>query len=393
MPSVHTGLDVLLAEPDRIPTSTRLGLLVNQASVDRRFRPACDVIAERFPGQLTALLSPQHGFWGEEQANMIESSHSRHPRLGMPIHSLYADARRPTAEMLEDLDLLLVDLQDVGTRVYTFVWTVLETLRACAAVEVKVLILDRPNLIGGREAEGAVLQEEFRSFVGGACMPMRHGLTIGELGQWLNESLAIGAELECVPMRGWQRELLFPETGLPWVPPSPNLPTFESAVVYPGQVLLEGTNLSEGRGTTRPFETVGAPFFDELELTERLNGRSLPGVTFRAVRFRPTFDKWRGEICGGVFLHVTDAGLFRPYRTTLELLSAAHDLYPGELRWNPPPYEYEMEKMPIDILSGDDRLRTWLDENGRLSETETDVLCGEGVDHWREQTQSYRLYE
>lgn len=392
MTPVQTGLDVLLTEPDRIPRSTRLGLLMNQASVDRRFRPACDLIAERFPGQLTALFAPQHGFWGEEQANMIESQHSRHPRLGIPIHSLYADARRPAAEMLEDLDLLIVDLQDVGTRVYTFLWTVLETLRACATVGVQVLILDRPNPLGGREAEGAVLQDEFRSFVGGACIPMRHGLTISELSRWLNESLGIGAELECVPMRGWRRELLFPETGLPWVPPSPNLPTFDSAVVYPGQVLLEGTNLSEGRGTTRPFETVGAPFVDAFELADRLNGRSLPGVTFRPVRFRPTFDKWQGEICGGVFLHVTDVCTFRPYRTTLELLSTVRSRYDDELHWLLPPYEYETERTPIDILTGDSRLRRSLDECPVFSDVHLDALCLEGVDGWREQTRPYRLY-
>jgi uncharacterized protein YbbC (DUF1343 family) len=222
---------------------------------------------------------------------------------------------------------------------------------------------------------------------------MRHGLTIAELCRWLNETLSIGADLECVPMRGWQRGMLFPETGLPWAPPSPNLPTFDSAVVYPGQVLLEGTNLSEGRGTTRPFEIVGAPFVDEFELAEHLNARSLAGVTFRAVRFRPTFDKWQGEICGGVFLHVTDAGEFRPYRTTLELLSAVRELYPGELQWSPPPYEYEMEKMPIDILSGDERLRTWLDEGGGLSEERIERLCGEGIDEWRERTRACRFYE
>jgi uncharacterized protein YbbC (DUF1343 family) len=393
MTTVASGLDVLLADTDRVLSSPRLGLLMNPASVDHRYRPACDLIAEQFPGQLAALFSPQHGFWGEEQANMIESAHAVHPRLGIPVRSLYGDTRRPTDAMLADLDQLIVDLQDVGTRVYTFIWTLLETLRACAAAGVKVLILDRPNPLGGSEVEGAILKDEFRSFVGGACIPMRHGLTIAELGQWLNETFAIGAELDCVSMQGWRREMLFPDTGLPWVPPSPNLPTFDSAVVYPGQVLLEGTSLSEGRGTTRPFEIAGAPFVDEHELTDRLNGRSLPGVTFRAARFRPTFDNWQGKICGGVFLHVTDARAFRPYRTTLELLSAVRELYPGDFRWTPPPYEYETEKMPIDILSGDDRLRTWLDAHGALTDAQIEELCRDGIDDWQEPARAYRLYE
>lgn len=393
MLSIHTGLDILIADFKRIPQSSRLGLMMNQASVDRQFRPACDLIADRFPGQLRSLFSPQHGFWGEEQANMIESSHAVHPRLEIPIHSLYAEKRQPTGEMLADLDLLIIDLQDVGTRVYTFVWSVLQTLRSCESAGVKVLILDRPNPLGGRKFEGAMLKNEFRSFVGDASIPMRHGLTLAEISLWLNDSLSIGADLECVPMQGWERGMLFPETGLPWVPPSPNLPTFDSAVVYPGQVLLEGTNLSEGRGTTRPFEIAGAPFIDEFELAERLNDRSLPGVTFRAVRFRPTFDKWNGEISGGVFLHVQNAAEYQPYRTTLELLSTVRELYRGEFRWFPPPYEYETEKMPIDILSGDDRLRTWLDGGCSLSEAQLDGLCHEGIDDWREQTQAFRLYE
>ncbi len=294
--------------------------------------------------------------------------------------------------MLAGLDLLIVDLQDVGTRVYTFVWTVLESLRACAAAGVKVLVLDRPNPLGGRDAEGAILNHKFHSFVGNAGLPMRHGLTIAELSRWLNDSLAIGADLDCVPMRSWDRDMLFRETGFPWVPPSPNLPSVNSVVVYPGQVLLEGTNLSEGRGTTTPFEILGAPFINECQLADRLNREELPGVTFRAVRFRPTFDKWRGEVCGGVFLHVTDAGRFRPYRATLELLSAVRDLHPDEFQWSEGPYEYETEKTPIDILSGDERLRTWLDEDGVLSAARIDKLCHDGLDNWREQTQAYLVY-
>jgi uncharacterized protein YbbC (DUF1343 family) len=389
---MRSGLEVLLQEEPIDLAGVRFGLLANHASVDREFRGTCGLLAQRYPAGLQALFSPQHGYWSVQQANMVESPHAIHPRLRVPIYSLYSEIRRPRPEMLNGLNLLIVDLPDVGTRVYTYVWTLLHCLRACAEANLEVLILDRPNPLGGEQVEGAVLGADYRSFVGEACIPMRHALTVSELGRWLNESQQIRAKLQVVPLEGWDRRCVFDETGLPWVPPSPNLPTFVSALVYPGQVLLEGTNLSEGRGTTTPFEVVGAPFIDSERLADELNDRALPGVRFRPVRFRPTFDKWQGAECGGVQWHVTDAHEFRPYATTLHLLSVIKMHWPDEFEWLPPPYEYETQKPPIDILSGDDRLRVWLDEQQQLTETQIDQLCTSGVAEWNASAAACRLY-
>jgi uncharacterized protein YbbC (DUF1343 family) len=317
--------------------------------------------------------------WGEEQANMMETPHGRYPLVpGVPLYSLYSDTRRPTAEMLTGLEAFVIDLQDVGTRIYTYIWTVTYCLEACAERQLPVVLLDRPNPLGGVVVEGPRLDPAFASFVGRAPIPMRHGRTIGELAAQLNESMGIHADLTVVPVQGWQREQLWPATGRAWVPPSPNLPTFASALVYPGQVLLEGTHLSEGRGTTTPFEVAGAPYIDPFRLADCLREFSLPGVVFRPVRFRPTFDKWQGESCGGVYFHVTDPQSFRPYRTTLHVLSAIRGLWPREFQWRPPPYEYETVQQPIDILSGSSLLREWL--NGlRKPQPPPDWLCEDDV--------------
>lgn len=368
MSRISFGLEACLADPPPVLRPARFGLLMNQASVGRRFRYSCDLLAEAFPGRLRAIFSPQHGLWGEQQANMVASPHGTFPALGVPVYSLYGETRKPTPEMLDGLECFVVDLQDVGCRVYTFIWTVSLCLEACAEAGVPVVILDRPNPLGGETVEGPPLEPAFASFVGRAAIPMRHGLTIGELARQVNEELNIGAELHVVPMTGWRRSMLWPETGRTWISPSPNLPRFESVLVYPGQVLLEGTSLSEGRGTTTPFEVCGAPFVDPARWLEALAGFEPPGVTFRPVRFVPTFDKWAGESCGGLILHVRDPRAFRPYRTTLALIASARRLWPGEFRWLDPPYEYETEKPPIDIISGSDRLRTAIDA-GEMSST------------------------
>jgi uncharacterized protein YbbC (DUF1343 family) len=314
-------------------------------------------LAERFPGQLTALFSPQHGLWCEQQANMIESPHDWYEPLRIPVYSLYSETRQPTAEMLRGLDGLVIDLQDVGTRVYTFVWTVQQCLIVCAAAGIPVVILDRPNPLGGQTAEGPLLESGFESFVGGASIPLRHGLTLGELALLVNAEQKIGATLHVMTMQAWRREMLFDQTGLPGVWPSPNMPRVSTALVYPGQVLLEGTNLSEGRGTTLPFEIVGAPFVDPQRLFNELEPLALPGLRLRPVRFVPTFDKWQGESCGGVAIHITDPTAVRSVNMTLQILAAVRGLWPAEFAWLPPPYEYEREKMPIDILFGSAKLR------------------------------------
>jgi len=360
-PPIETGLEVALRDPPkRLLEARAFGLLSNQASVTRAFEHAADALLQRFPNTLRALFGPQHGLWSTEQDNMIETAHATY--RGLPVYSLYSETRTPTEEMLDGLDLMVIDLQDVGTRVYTYAWTLLRCMQSCAARGIDVMVLDRPNPLGGVVAEGALLDLDYRSFVGGAAIPMRHGLTIGELAAYCNESRKVGCELHHVPMRGWRRALLWHETGLSWVPPSPNLPRHQGAFLYPGQVLLEGTNLSEGRGTTTPFEQFGAPWMDSFALRDAIG--EVPGAILRPVSFEPTFQKWQGERCRGLFVHVTDARQLRPYRMTLHALRALREQQGHALRWNEPPYEYEQRLPPIDILSGAASARGWIDGDG-----------------------------
>jgi len=390
--AMQSGLEVCLDDPPAVVQNGRWGLLMNQASVDWRLRYACDVLAERWPGRLTAIFSPQHGFYGVEQANMIESPHGYHRRLGVPIYSLYSDSRRPSAEALRSLDALLVDLQDVGTRVYTFVWTLTYCLEACAEAGIPLVVLDRPNPLGGLVAEGPLLDPRFASFVGRHAIPMRHALTIGEFARLIIAERRIDVELTVVPMRGWSRDMQFPATGRTWVAPSPNMPRFETALVYPGQVLWEGTNISEGRGTTAPFEVVGAPFIDADDLAKELAGYGPPGVHLRPIRFRPTFDKWRDEVCEGLSLYTTDCRAARPYYTSLSILAALRSLYPDQFAWLPPPYEYEQRHMPIDIITGGDAVRTAMDE-GRNGLGSVQQLAALDESAWAQRVKQYWLYE
>jgi len=366
MARVRIGLERFLSRPPRWAEGARLGLLCNQASVDAKLRHAAPLLRERVGKQLTCLFSPQHGLWGEKQDNMIESADSRDPVTGLLVFSLYGERRRPTPEQLSRIDWLLIDLQDVGTRVYTFSTTVAYCLEEAARAGVGVAVLDRPNPIGGVQFEGNPLKDSCRSFVGVAAIPQRHGLTLGELARFYRASLAIDVRLEVVPMSGWRREMHWPETGLPWAMPSPNMPTYECALVYPGQVALEGTNLSEGRGTTRPFEICGAPFVEPHHLAARLTDYRLPGVVFRPLFFEPTFHKWAGKPCGGVQLHVTSPATFRPYRTNLALLREAISLWPREFAWREPPYEYERTRTPIDLILGDEAIRGRLEAGEEL---------------------------
>jgi uncharacterized protein YbbC (DUF1343 family) len=364
---------------------------MNQASVDSRFRYARDALAERFPGQLRAIFSPQHGLWGEQQANMIESPNGWYGPLDVPVFSLYSETRRPTPEMLAGLDCFVIDLQDVGTRVYTFAWTMLECLKACSDANIAVVVLDRPNPIGGRIIEGPLLQEDFKSFVGGACIPLRHGLTLGELAMLMNAEERIGAPLHVVTMDGWRREMLFCDTGLPWIAPSPNMPRFETALLYPGQVLLEGTNVSEGRGTTQPFEMVGAPYIDPDVLAHEITSQEHSGLVVRPVRFVPMFDKWQGTSCGGIAIHVVDATAVRSVRFTIELLATISRLYTTEFAWLGPPYEYEYEKPPIEILYGSAELQLTLQDP---SHRRQDLAALAAIDEqaWWQRVARFLLY-
>ena len=370
----------------------RFGLLMNQASVNSQFRYACDLIHATWPGQLKRLFSPQHGFWGEQQANMIESPDALYRPLNLPVHSLYSETRRPSSDMLRDLDVLLIDLQDVGTRVYTFVWTMLECLRACAECDVQIVVLDRPNPLGGIVVEGPIISAGYESFVGNAAIPMRHGLTMGELALFLNAEYSLGARVSVIPMQNWNRAMMWPDTGRTWVLPSPNMPWPSTAFVYPGQVLLEGTNLSEGRGTSRPFELWGAPWLDPDRLLELLEPLKHPGVRLQSIRFRPTFDKFKGETCGGLAIQVTDARAVRSFRLTLDLLSAVRGLCPAEFQWLDPPYEYETVKPPIDILYGNDTLRRRLQTFEGLTAEDCELLATVDELAWKQRAQPFWIY-
>jgi uncharacterized protein YbbC (DUF1343 family) len=360
-PAIIPGIARLLG-PDRgLVAGTTVGLVCNPASIDAEFRHSADLLFEDPEIRLGAIFGPQHGFRSDLQDNMIESPHAEDARRRVPIYSLYSETREPTAGMLQGIDALVIDLQDVGTRVYTYIYTMANCMRAAARHGVKVVVCDRPNPIGGDEVEGPTLREPWTSFVGQFPIPLRHGMTIAELARLFNEAFGLGAALEVVPLEGWRRSMYHDETGLPWVITSPNIPTLDTAIVYPGAVLFEGTTLSEGRGTTRPFELIGAPWIDGDRLAAALNRRGLPGVHFRPVFFEPTFQKHARQTCGGCQLHVTDRRAFEPVRTAVELIAEFRRQDPTRFAWREPPYEYEHDKQPIDILYGSDRLRATID--------------------------------
>jgi uncharacterized protein YbbC (DUF1343 family) len=340
---------------------SRIGLLCNPASVDRNFQHAKHILNQVFPEQLTALFSPQHGFFAEKQDNMVESAHDTDPHLNIPVFSLYGETRVPTPEMFERIDVLIVDLLDVGTRVYTFTSTLSYCLETAAKQGKRVVVLDRPNPVGGIQVEGNCLSPDMTSFVGRYPIPMRHGLTMGEYATYINETFDIHCLLNVIPMTGWERRMYFKNTGLCWVMPSPNLPTPASAVVYPGQVIWEGTNISEGRGTTLPFEQFGAPFIDIHKLLSFMGGPNLPGAVLRPVAFEPTSNKWAGQVCYGFQIHVTDPHQFLPYHTSLKLLQGILCHHKNQFQWKIPPYEYEWDKLPMDMIIGSTRVRQQLE--------------------------------
>jgi uncharacterized protein YbbC (DUF1343 family) len=356
----------------------RLGAVVHPASVLPDLSHLADLLkAPGNPWNLAALFGPQHGILGHTQDNMIEWEGDPDPRWGVPVYSLYGTVRKPTPPMLEGLDALLVDLQDVGARYYTFIWTMLLCLEAAWEKGIAVVIPDRPNPLGGSLVEGPTLEDGFQSFVGLHTVPVRHGLTMGEMAKLLVAEKYPGLKLHVLPMEGWTRGMLWEDTGLPWILPSPNMPTPDTARVYPGMCLLEACTPSEGRGTTRPFEIFGAPWIDATRLRQDLESLALPGVRFRELGFQPTFHKGVGRLCGGVQMHVTDSVVFRPVLTGFAALWALRrqgcltepvaidPLHPENLpdvfAWKAPPYEYETVKLPIDILAGHSRWREMLE--------------------------------
>lgn len=449
---IRVGLDRFEKDWPRKFTGMKVGLLVHPASVNRKLEHAVDLfikhscsvktqnlIKKKLPHppllkggredfklkskkfELKVLFGPQHGIYGETQDNMIEWEGFCDIKTGLPVFSLYGHTRKPEPSMLKDIDVLVIDMQDVGSRYYTFIWTMELCMQVCSKMNKSVVILDRPNPISGHITEGPVLDMAYASFVGQRSLPVRHGMTIGEIGTYFYNEFYPTLDLHVIRMQGWRRKIWFDETGLPWVIPSPNMPTPETAIVYPGTCLLEGTNLSEGRGTTRPFEIFGAPFIEPDVLVNHLREFKLPGVVFRPMYFQPTFQKHAGKLCGGAQIHIINRERFKPFKTGVAIIKAIYDLYsepsspesflgtkghkktspsptppikegdtnsitssdnkiiPSPLEgegkgegfaWKQPPYEYETEKMPIDILAGTDKLRKDIEKGEKLDRME-----------------------
>lgn len=360
-PQCQVGLDVFLSDVPAPFRGARVGLIANPASVDSALVHASTRFSLCSEVRLAALFGPQHGARSDVQDNMIESADDFDARLGVPVYSLYGPRRQPGAAQLTALDVLICDLPDIGARPYTFLWTMLLAMEACERAGRPFVVLDRPNPITGLNFDGPWLHPDFTSFIGLHPLPMRHALTIGELAGMLRAARKLNVDLTVIPCQGYERWMWHDDTGLEWVMASPNMPSLATATVYPGTVLLEGTNLSEGRGTTRPFEIFGAPYLEAEEFASRLNSYELAGARFRPVWFRPTFDKHAGALCGGAQLHVLDRAAFRPCLAGVAILRAAIDLGGEQFAWRAPPFEYVEDKLPIDILSGSARLREQLD--------------------------------
>jgi len=385
------GIEILLGKMIGLLKGRRIGLVCNQASVlPETFAHAADAFHEHADINLTTLFGPQHGIRGDVQYNMIETPHVKDPRTGIMVYSLYSEVREPTEEMLADVDDIVVDLQDVGCRIYTFVYTMANCMHAAKKYGKRVVVCDRPNPINGNDIEGNITEDEFTSFVGQFALPTRHGMTIGELARMFNEHFGIGCELEIVEMENWSREMWGDECGLPWILPSPNIPDVDTCVVFPATVHIEGTELSEGRGTTLPFFLNGAPFIDAYDWAAELRKFDLPGVAFREAYFRPTFCEFAGETCGGVQIHITDRELFKPVITGIAMVKTAYDMYPDKFQWRQNAYEYVFDKNPFDVVTGTDKIRKAIESGVGLREIE--AAWSEGIDSFRKDREKYLLY-
>jgi uncharacterized protein YbbC (DUF1343 family) len=373
MKKVTTGLERLLSEPQKYIKGNRIGLVVNHTSVTEDGLPSFVHFHRHKDFQLVKLFAPEHGLYGVDQ-DMVDVDHGTEPATGVPIVSLYGKdhaSLTPDAGLMKDIDTLVFDIQDIGSRYYTFIYTLANCMQTCKQAGVPVVVCDRPNPINGVQVEGNLVREGWHSFVGQYSLPNRHGMTVGELAQWFNVELSIGCDLTVVPMQNWKREMWYDQTGLLWVSPSPNMPMVSTATVYPGMCLIEGTQLSEGRGTTLPFEWCGAPGIDAHRLAEALNSENLPGVLFRPQYFKPGFQKCAGETCGGVQLHVTDRNAFKSLLTGVAVIRTTAQLFPKVFKWRTEPYEFVSDRPAIDLLYGHPEFReTLLPENRTLQEIE-----------------------
>lgn len=395
MAKVYTGLERLKEEKNLYQKyKGNVGYLCHSASVDGHYQHGLFSLRQLFGKRLMKIFSPQHGFVGDVQDNMIESDHFVHPYFQLPVYSLYSETRKPTVEMLEGLDHIFIDLQDVGTRIYTYIYTATLMMEACAEKDVEVVILDRANPIDGKTIEGNLLDLNYASFVGRHPLPVRHGLTLGEVAVMAQKHWGIDCSLEVIKMQSWERWMYYEDTGLPWVMPSPNLPTVEAAFTFVGTVLFEGTNISEGRGTTRSLEIIGHPDIEPYSFAEILwpvmAKAELSGFVLRPISFLPTFQKHHNKPCGGYQIHITDRGKFKPWALCQLLCREFYHHLGVKFQWKQPPYEYEYQKMPVDLINGNNQLRLWVEENGsleRLNEIE-----GTGRDEFLEKRKEILMY-
>lgn len=392
---VVTGIDIIKNRKNLSDLyKGGIGYLAHAASVDSELDHGIGIIKQCFGNRLKKIFSPQHGLVGDVQDNMIESDHFHHPYFELPVYSLYSDTRKPTSQMLEGLDYVFIDIQDVGTRIYTYIYTMTYMMEACAELGIQVVVLDRPNPINGTTLEGNVLDPEFKSFVGRHPLPMRHGMTAGEIACMAQQFWNIDCQLEVLKMEGWKRAMYFQDTGLPWVLPSPNLATPEAALVFPGSVIFEGTNISEGRGTTRSLEIIGHPAIEPYGWSEHLKSVFLSdnqfGFTLRPVSFIPTFQKHKDQVCGGYQVHVTDYKMFNPWKVGQILCREFYHNLGDQFKWKQPPYEYEYKKIPFDILNGTDKLRNWVEENGSYEQLLS--IESKGMEEFLSQREQILLY-
>ncbi|HHH80949.1 MAG TPA: DUF1343 domain-containing protein [candidate division Zixibacteria bacterium] len=384
------GLSKLRDELLNELSNAKVAVLCNQASVDENLTNVVDILAGS-RAKLIKIFAPEHGFFGAAQ-DRIAIKNSTHPKYGIPIISMYgdtADSLMPKKEMLVGLDIVIIDLQDVGARYYTFVWSAALMMKQAAQAGVEIWVLDRPNPISGI-VEGPVQEDSYLSFVGLYPLPIRHGMTIGEILSYIAREYIPQAKLEVILLDGWKRDMWFDDTELLWVPPSPNMPSLSTAIVYPGMCLLEGTNISEGRGTTRPFEVFGAPWIKSFELCEKLNELKLPGVKFLPWRFTPMFSKYAGQTCDGAMMFVTDRKVFRPVLTAIAIIKTIHELYPEKFKFINPPYEFETEKLPFDILCGTPEIRRMIEGGSKIDEIK-DFIDGNAREY-QAKLQKYLLY-
>ncbi len=395
MGTTITGLDRLLTDYGlQKEMQGNIAYLCHNASIDRNCREGLGLMIQLFGKQLKVVFSPQHGLFAEAQDNMIESDHFVHPFYKIPVYSLYSETRTPTPEMLDGIQHLVVDLQDIGSRTYTFIYTMTLTMQVCGDRGIKVWVLDRPNPLNGIDLEGNVLDSAFKSFIGLHPLPMRHGLTIGEIAKMAVSRWGIDCDLTVVTMENWDRSKHFGATKLPWVYPSPNMPHIKTAKVFPGTVFLEGTNLSEGRGTTRPFEIFGHPASRPHEWLPQLNDSikksGLGGFTLRPLYFQPTFEKHKDITCGGYQIHITDWKTFKPWRSGLLILNELYHAMGSDFGWRQPPFEYEELLLPIDMLNGTDKIRRWIESGEKLESLE--AIEKESLEEFRELRKDVLMY-